>query len=91
MTKDHQLGDAPIEHELHRQMVTMMQVMNEHFNGDTPPPHREFGIVLMMFPHGDGPGRVNFVSNGVDRADIVVLFKEMIARFEGQPDLEGHA
>jgi len=45
----------------------------------------------MMFPHGDGPGRVNFVSNGVDRADIVVLFKEMIARFEGQPDLEGHA
>lgn len=86
----HQLGDGPISEEHRRAMVTMMQVLNMHFNGEAEPTERQFGLVLMLFPHGDA-GRVNFVSNGVDRADIVVLFKEMIARFQGQPDVEGHA
>ena len=31
----------------------------------------------------------NFISNGADRRDLVVLFKEMIARFEGQPEVQG--
>jgi hypothetical protein len=29
--------------------------------------------------------------DGADRRDIVALMKEMIARFEGQPGMEGHA
>jgi hypothetical protein len=48
--------------------------------------------VLLVFPFGDAEGnRCNFISNGADRKDIVVLFKEMIARFEGQPEMKGHA
>jgi hypothetical protein len=31
------------------------------------------------------------MSNGADRRDIVTLMKEMIARFEGQPELKGQA
>jgi hypothetical protein len=29
--------------------------------------------------------------DGADRKDIVTLFKEMIARFEGQPEMKGTA
>jgi hypothetical protein len=31
------------------------------------------------------------VSNGADRQDVVTLMKEMIARFEGQPEVTGRA
>jgi hypothetical protein len=45
-----------------------------------------------MFPFSDigdgGEGRCNFISNGADRKDIVTLFKEMITRFEGQPEMK---
>ena len=53
---------------------------------------RKHGFVLLVFPFGasDG-GRTNFISNGANRKDIVTLFKEMIARFEGQPEVEGQA
>jgi hypothetical protein len=47
--------------------------------------------VLLVFEFGDDPGRCNFISNGADRRDIVTLFKEMIARFEGQLEVSGRA
>ena len=49
------------------------------------------GFVLLVFPF-DGPdnARVNYVSNA-KREDIVVALKEIVARFEGQPDTRGHA
>jgi hypothetical protein len=31
------------------------------------------------------------MSNGADRKDVVTLMKEMIARFEGQPEVAGKA
>ena len=45
----------------------------------------------MMFPYGDTTGRCNYMSNGADRRDVVTLMKEMIARFEGQPEVSGKA
>jgi hypothetical protein len=48
------------------------------------------GFVLLVFPF-QGEGRCNYISNGADRRDIVVLMKEQIRRFEGQPEMEGHA
>jgi hypothetical protein len=45
----------------------------------------------MVFPYGDHSGRCNYISNGADRKDVVTLMKEMIARFEGQPEMKGHA
>jgi hypothetical protein len=47
--------------------------------------------VLLVFEFGEKEGRANFISNGADRKDIVALFKEMIQRFSGQPDVRGHA
>jgi hypothetical protein len=87
----HTLGDAPIEPDYIAKMHALAMTLDEIFNGDAEGPARETGFVLMVFPFGDRAGRCNYISNGADRGDIVVLMKEMIARFEGQPEVEGKA
>jgi len=86
-----QLGDAPIEPEYVEQMNALARGLDEIFNGPAKGPERKTGFVLLVFPFGDISGRCNFISNGADRTDIVTLFKEMIARFEGQPEMKGTA
>jgi hypothetical protein len=88
---DHTLGDAPIEPEYIVTMNIIAQLLDETFNGDLKSPHKPVGFVLLVFPFGDRSGRANFISNGADRKDIVVMFKELIARFEGQPEMKGRA
>ena len=86
------LGDAPIEEAYYQQMNAVAAGLDEFFNGDAKHPNKQVGFVLLLFPYGDDPkGRCNFISNGADRRDIVTLFKEMIARFEGQPEMKGRA
>jgi hypothetical protein len=93
------LGDQPIEPKYIRQMNTAAAALDELFNGENATPRargekdkREVGFVLLVFPFGeDVAGRVNFISNGADRRDVVVLMREMIARFEGQPEVSGRA
>ena len=88
----HELGDAPIEPQYVKQMKAIAQVLNETFNGDLKGKDRPTGFVLMVFPFGDAfDGRCNYISNGADRNDVVTLMKEMIARFEGQPEMKGRA
>lgn len=84
------LGDAPIEAEYKDKMVALAHALNEMFNGDAKGDARKTGFVLMVFPFSD-TGRCNYISNGGDRKDIVTLMKEMIARFEGQPEVKGKA
>lgn len=88
---EHRLGDAPVDEEYHGKMIAIMETLDEVFNGKTKGPDRPVGFVLMVFPYGDLSGRCNYMSNGADRRDIVTLMKEMIARFEGQPEMEGKA
>jgi hypothetical protein len=90
MSDDHTLGDAPIEPEYIEQMNAIVGALDETFNGDLKAPHKTVGFVLLVFPY-DNTGRANFISNGADRKDIVTLFKEMIARFEGMPEMKGRA
>lgn len=92
------LGDGPIEPAYCKQMNALAAALDEIFNGDAAGPRergaedkRKVGFVLLVFEFGDHSGRCNFISNGADRKDIVTLFKEMIARFEGQPEMKGHA
>jgi hypothetical protein len=86
------LGDAPVEEQYAAKMTAVVQVVvDELFNGKAGGPDRKTGFVLMVFPFGDFDGRCNCISNGADRKDIVVLMKEMIARFEGQPEASGRA
>lgn len=103
MTTEHQLGDAPIELKYRDEMNQLARALDLAFNGKavgsfarTGIDERKTGFVLLSFPMNEldtrgGKSRCNFISNGAARQDIVALFKEMIARFEGAPDAEGHA
>lgn len=85
------LGDEPIEEAYRDEMQTLAHALDEYFNGEVRGTDRKTGFVLMVFPFGDEAGRCNYISNGSDRRDVVVLMKEMIRRFEGAPDVTGHA
>ncbi|MGM4906217.1 hypothetical protein AB8B21_05930 [Tardiphaga sp. 866_E4_N2_1] len=86
------LGDGPISQQYRDQMNVIAGVLDETFNGDAKGADKQVGFVLLVFPLGQVEGsRCNFISNGSDRRDIVALMKEMIARFEGQPEMAGTA
>jgi hypothetical protein len=87
----HQLGDAPIEPQYVKNMEDIAQILNETFNGGLKGDDRTTGFVLLVFPFGAHDGRCNFISNGADRRDLVTLMKELIQRFEGQPEMKGRA
>lgn len=86
--KHNTLGDAPIEPHLLEVMSALAHVIDEILNGEeTPKPN---GFLLMVFPFEGFDGRCNYISNA-DRRDVVVLLKEQLARFEGQPEVRGKA
>lgn len=88
------LGDKPIEPKHHDMMNAVARGLDVVFNGDNKGAARENGFVLMVYPFGNlakGDARCNYISNGADRKDVVALMKEMIARFEGQPEMSGQA
>jgi hypothetical protein len=85
------LGDAPIEQEYRSKMQAVAMTLDKFFNGELEGNDRHTGFVLLVFPFEEREGRCNFISNGADREDVVTLFKEMIQKFSGQPDIVGHA
>lgn len=86
------LGDQPIEPRYIEAMNGIAAGLDQIFNGPDKTKPRKTGFVLMVFPFGEADsGRCNFISNGSDRRDVVILMKEMIARFEGQPEISGRA
>lgn len=87
----HQLGDQSIEPAYIEKMNQLARFIDQFFNEHERGKDRPTGFVLLVFPFEDRAGRCNYISNGADRDDIVVLMKEMIARFEGQPEITGHA
>lgn len=88
---DHTLGDAPIEERFREQMNALAHALDRVLNGEDRGADRKIGFVLLTFPFGDDAGRCNYISNGADRRDIVTMFKEQIARFEGEAEMEGKA
>jgi len=87
-TQKHTLGDAPIELKHRDMMNELAKKLDGFFNGPDIPKHT--GFVLMVFPFEDHGGRCNYISNA-NRGDVVTMLKEQLKRFEGQPDLTGHA
>jgi hypothetical protein len=83
------LGDAPIEPQYHEMMNNLARAIDEMFNGELRGKDRKTGFVMIVFEFGD-TGRANYISNA-ERADVVTLLKEQIARFEGQPETQGKA
>lgn len=95
VNKNEKLGDAPIEPAFRELMNGLAAGLDEIFNGDKTGADRTTGFVLLVFPFTNAEGekyegRANYISNA-RRADIVVLLKEQLARFEGQPDMRGTA
>jgi len=95
MSNDHPLGDGPISPEYHVAMNAIAAALDKVFNGEAKGRDRKTGFVLMVYRFNDDghtdDGRCNYISNGADRRDVVLLMKEMIARFEGQPEAKGTA
>ena len=87
----HELGDAPIESQHRAEMNEIAKSLDKIFNGKAGGPGRKTGFILLVFPFNDHGGRCNYISNGADRKDVVTLFREQIARFEGSPDVTGRA
>lgn len=86
------LGDAPISPEYAENMKALGRGIDAVLNGPAEGAARQHGFILMVFPYGDKDGaRCNYLSNGADRRDVVAMMKEMIARFEGQPEISGSA
>jgi hypothetical protein len=88
---EHQLGDGPIEERYRQRMNALAEGLDRFLNGEMHGKDRKTAFVLLVFPFGDDTGRCNYISNGADRKDIVVMLKEQIARFEGQAASEGEA
>lgn len=87
----HTLGDKPVEPQYVEAMNKVARSIDLMFNPLAPAGvERTTGFVLLVFPFGtaDG-GRCNFISNGADRKDLAALFREMAARFEGMPEVNG--
>jgi hypothetical protein len=92
MTKN-ELGDGPIEDTYREQMAQLAKVIDEFFNPalpGLPVGTKKTGFILMVFPFEGHQGRCNYIANA-NRKDVVVMLKEQIKRFEGQPDVKGHA
>jgi len=84
------LGDAPIEKEYQDIMRDVGHFIDDLFNGDAKGDAKKTGFILMVFPLNDHNGRCNYISNG-NREDVVTLLKGQLARFQGQPEVSGHA
>jgi hypothetical protein len=90
-TAPHNIGDGPVQDEYLETMKAIVKLLDESFNGDARGKDRKTGFVLLVFPFNSHDGRCNYMSNGADRKDIVTMFREQIARFEGSPDQTGRA
>jgi hypothetical protein len=86
-----ELGDKPIEPDLIEQMSNIARGLDRLFNGGKRGRDRDVGFILLVFPFGEKDGRCNYISNGANRRDVVVMMKEQIKRFEGQPEMKGRA
>jgi hypothetical protein len=75
--------------ETRRFLNTLAEVLDDAFNEGKKPKRTAFVLLVMPFDAPEGQ-RTNYVSNA-KREDIVNMMKEVVARFEGQPEMSGKA
>ena len=79
-------GDAPIQDKHRFKMNRVARMLDDIFNEGLKAPHKPVAWILLVTDYGeDAQARLNFISNGIERASVVELFKEMIGRFEADP------
>lgn len=79
--EEHELGDAPLELQYEAEMHLIARTLDQIFNGEARGEARQTGFVLLVFPFGND-GRCNYISNGADRADMVILLRHQADKFE---------
>lgn len=72
--------EQPIEERFREQMNSLGKLLDQAFNPTWP---KRIGFALLVFPFGDDPGRMNYLSNS-ERKDMIAAMKEFIARAEGK-------
>lgn len=82
--------DEQIDTEYRKAMNDLARGLDRVFNDDKKGKDREVCFVLLTAPFNTSGGRVNYISNG-KRPDIVTMLKEILARFEGQAEMQGRA
>ena len=86
------LEDGYFEEKYREHIKSIAVSLDLIFNGEDQDKSRETGFILIIFPFGEEiEGKVNYISNGADREDVIALMKYQIARFEEMPDIEGTA
>lgn len=81
---------APIQAAYRQQLNDLAKAIDVILNGDERPKRLGFCLLMAEFGKIDG-GRVNYISNG-DRADMIAMVKEWLARAEGRySEQEGRA
>lgn len=78
----------PISAAYKQKMNRLAYILDSYCNKPDEP--KKIAFVLLLTEFDNMQGRVNYISNG-ERADIVVMLKEVLARFEGQPEQRGTA
>lgn len=76
---------APIQAAYRQQMNKLARTIDEFFNGKRKPNRQpKVGFILLTAEFGkiEG-GRVNYISNG-ERADMIAMLREYLARVEGR-------
>ncbi len=73
-------------------MNNLAEAIDELFNGKNSSLNKEVGFALLVWKFGGEEGRrCNYIANTKDRAGIIAMMKEVIARWEGQPEISGSA
>ena len=73
---------GPIESAHRARMNALAKVIDDALNGSEKPKKIVFTLLIAEVGKIDD-GRVNYISNG-HREDMVVMLKELLARFEGR-------
>ncbi len=81
--------DEQVSKEYRDSMNVLAKALDEVFNGPRKGKDRNVCFTLLVTDFNK-TSRVNYISNG-ERADVVNMLKEVVARFEGQPEMSGKA
>jgi hypothetical protein len=82
-----QLGDAPIDPKFRAVMGDLAADLDTLFNPGLGA-ERMVGFVLLAFPLGGCEGLVNYISN-TNRAEVVTMLEDQLARFKSQSEIKG--
>jgi hypothetical protein len=80
----------PIDSQYVAMMSGLAKDLDAILNGGLSGNDRKIAFVLLITEFGNIEGRVNYISNSI-REDVVTMLKEIISRFEGQPEMKGTA